>query len=192
MFEFNTGGASRLFHSRRVGLTPAGEPVPVLGGARLVGRAGSWDVGVLGMRTGDAGEIPGETFGVVRLRRPVLNPYSSAGLMATSRTGGGAHNHALGADASLRVTGDEYLTLRWAGSVDEADPAGTGLAERSHLGAAWERRTGRGLFYRLEYTRSGEDYRPDLGFLPRRDFTSANLLANWYRFTDRHPVFRRV
>jgi hypothetical protein len=43
IFEFRTGGLSRLFHSRRIGLTDDGQPVRIYGGARLVGRWGGWD-----------------------------------------------------------------------------------------------------------------------------------------------------
>ena len=39
----NAGEVDLLFNSRRVGLTPDGEPVRLLGGARLVGRVSGWD-----------------------------------------------------------------------------------------------------------------------------------------------------
>lgn len=87
LFEFRTGGQSRLFHSRRIGLTEAGEMVRILGGARVVGRVGSWDLGVLNMHTDEKGDQPMENFGAVRLRRQVFNPYSYAGGIATSRIG---------------------------------------------------------------------------------------------------------
>ncbi len=191
IFDFASVGNTRLFHSRRVGLTAGGAPVPVLGGARLVGRVGTWDVGGLAMRTGARGAAPIENFGVVRLRRPVLNAYSTLGAMATSYVGGDHRNFALGMDGSLRLLGDDYLTLKWAGSMDRVDSAGGNVARGSLIDAKWERRTQRGLAYSFTYARAGEHYRPELGFLPRRDFTTANVLANWYVFTDRHQVFRR-
>ncbi len=192
IFDFPMGGNARLFHSRRIGLTPDFAPVPVLGGARLVGRIGRWDVGLLEMQTERQGTTPSENFAVLRLRRPVLNAWSTAGIMVTSYAGSGRRNLGLGSDASLRVTGDEYLGIKWAATVDESEPSGVDLVERSHFDAKWERRTGRGLAYTLSASRAGSEYRPELGFLPRRDFTTANVLANWYRFTDAHPFFRRV
>jgi hypothetical protein len=144
------------------------------------------------MHTDDQAGVPGENFGVLRMRRPVLNAFSTAGLMVTSIAGGGRRNLALAGDTSLRVHGDEYLGLKWATTVDRGDPDRVNVVERSLVDARWERRTGRGLAYTMQYTRAGEHYDPALGFLPRRDFTSVNLLANWYRFTDEHPVFRRV
>ena len=192
IFDFVAAGGARLFHSRRIGLTPEFTPVRILGGARLVGRVGAWDVGMLEMQTERQATIPGENFGVLRLRRPVFNPSSTAGLMMTTYAGGDRHNVALAADTSLRIRGDDYVGLKWAGTIDSTDPGGTSIASRSLFDAKWERRTGRGLSYTWQFTRAGEHYRPELGFLPRRDFTTANVVANWYRFTDAHRIFKRV
>jgi Domain of unknown function (DUF5916)/Carbohydrate family 9 binding domain-like len=192
VFDFATAGGGQLFHSRRIGLTDDRRPVPVLGGARLVGRAGPWDVGFLEMQTGTLEDTSSENFGVLRARRAVLNPYSQAGAMVTSRASGGRHNLGLGLDGVFRVQGDDYLTLKWAGTRDDADPGDADLASRSLLNAKWQRRTQRGLSYTLEGLRVGRDYRPELGFLPRSDVTTANAVANWYLFTDKSRVFRRV
>ena len=51
-FDVKTGEVDLLFNSRRVGLTPEGEPVRLLAGARLVGQAGGWDVGLFDVQTG--------------------------------------------------------------------------------------------------------------------------------------------
>lgn len=191
LFDFNGANGTRLFHSRRIGLTPDGDPVTILGGARLVGKAGNWDVGMLEMQTDDYETVPGENFGVLRLRHPILNPYSTAGVLLTSYYGGGRHNIAVGADTSVRVAGDEYVGLKWAATMDstinEAD-----LGSRSFVDAKWERRSGRGLSYTWQFTRAGADYVPELGFMPRRDFTTANVVSNYYFYTDRHPYFRRI
>lgn len=189
LFDFALGGGSRLFHSRRIGLTDDNRQVPVLGGARLVGRVGVWDVAFLDMQTESLGVLPTENFGVVRLRRRVLNDFSTIGAMATSRVRSGADNVAGGIDGVFRLFGDHYLTTRWAGSFDEADAP---LLDRSRIYTRWERRASRGLLYQVTYTHSGPDYRPELGFLPRTDVTRANFLANYFIFTDDHSYFRRV
>jgi hypothetical protein len=192
VFDFPTTGGGQLFHSRRIGLTDDRRPVPVLAGARLVGRAGSWDVGFLDMQTDAFERTPSQNFGVLRLRRSVFNPYSLLGVMATSRVGGGAHNLALGTDGVFRLSRDYYLTLKWAGTLDDRDPAGTGALDRSLWNARWQRRTERGLSYSLEGLRVGPAYRPEVGFLPRSDVTTANAVGNWYFFTDKSKYFRRV
>ncbi len=53
IFDMNIGSMNSLFYSRRIGLSEHG-PVPIHGGARLVGRIGLWDVGLLDMQTARA------------------------------------------------------------------------------------------------------------------------------------------
>ena len=188
VFDFlmgSTGG--RLFHSRQIGLG-----VPVLGGGRVVGRAGPWDVGLLDLQTENVGTVPGENFGVARIKRAVINPYSNIGAMVTSRLSDGRHNLAYGIDGNYRAFGDHYLSLRWAQTFDDQDSAGITAFDRSQHYAIWERRATRGLQYQLSTTHSGNAYRPELGFLPRRDFTTANAIGNYFIFTDDHKLLRRI
>jgi hypothetical protein len=192
IFDFSTGGDSRLFHSRRIGLASDFMPVRVVGGARLVGRMRDWDVGFLEMQTEAQGTTPAENFGVLRLRRPILNPWSTAGLMVTSYVGADRHNLAIAGDASVRVHGNDYVGFKWATTLDETSPDNDNFLTRSLVYGRLERRTMGGLAYTVSVTHAGRDYRPELGFLPRRNYTTANLLVNNYRFTNDHPVFRRV
>jgi hypothetical protein len=192
VFDFTSANGVRLFNSRRIGLDAAQQPVRILGGARLVGRLGAWDVGALEMQTADSAASPGENVGVLRLRRTLADPLSTAGLLITTAAGGGARNVALAGDTVLHVGGDEFLTAKWATTFDSRTPGGTALAARSLVDARWERRTGRGLQYTWHLARAGADFRPELGFVPRRDFTTANVVANWFVFTDDLPYFRRI
>jgi hypothetical protein len=192
LFDFVTANGTRLFHSRRIGLTPALQPVRILGGARLVGRVGAWDVGLLDVQTDHAATLPGENLGVGRGRRQVLNPSSTAGLMMTTYSGGGRDNVGVGGDTAIQIKGDDYVVLKAASVFDQQERAGADLVSRSIFDARWERRTGRGLAYNWQFARAGADYRPELGFMPRRNFTTANVATNWYFFTDRHKYFRRV
>jgi hypothetical protein len=192
VFDFGMGDNTRLFHSRRIGLTSTFQPVPVLGGVRIVGKAAGWDVGLLEMQTKELGTTPTENFGVLRMRRAVLNPYSNAGVMLTSYVGGGRHNVAAAADGTLRLSTNHYLTTRAASTSDSERGDGETLISSSHLFGSLQRRTQRGLQYNVNATRSGSDFVPELGFMPRRNFTSANFVANYFIFTDSSRTFRRI
>ena len=192
LFDFVSYGGGRLFHSRRIGLASDLTTVPIIGGGRLVGRAGGWDLGALEVQTDAVNGRPGENFGVLRLRHQVLNRWSTAGLMLTSYSGGDHQNVALGADTTLRPFGDNYLDVKWAGTFDDREIRTPSFLERSLVDARWQRRTGRGLSYTAQYTRAGDEYKPEIGFMPREDFTTANLSGNYYFFTDKHRVFKRV
>jgi len=147
---------------------------------------------MLEMQTRALNASPSENFGVLRLRHPVLNPWSTVGLLATSYARNGRFNAAIGGDGVFRYHGDQYLTLKLAGTADDADTSGFHLANRALVDLKLERRTGRGLQYNFNVTRAGKDYQPELGFLPRRDFTSANIAGNYFFFTDSSRIFRRV
>jgi hypothetical protein len=195
-FAFNTGGNDRLFNSRRIGLVE-GEPVRIWGGARLVGRVGDWDVGALNMQTAadDNLDVPAENFGVARVRRRVFNETSYAGGIVTSRVGmDGTYNVGYGLDGVFRVLGDEYLTVKGAQTVDRAlvradafDPVDATLGL-----VRWERRRTEGLYYQGTVTRAGADYRPDVGFITRRDFTELSGQAAYGWFPGGAASVRKV
>lgn len=190
IFDFTVGGGTRLFHSRRIGITSDGQTVPVTGGARLVGRIGAWDSGILAMSTDDRGR-PTENFGVLRLRRSVIDPLSSAGMMVTAYESEGRTNVGLGTDASIHVTGEHYFGAKYLVTTDNADAVSTSMWNSGLIDVRWERRTQRGLQFNVNSTHSGRDFRPELGFQQRRDFTTANAVANWFIYTDSSRYFRR-
>lgn len=180
-FQFNTGGfADRLFHSRRIGLDD-GEIVRIYGGARAVGRIRGMDYGLLNMQTAPHAGRSGENMGVLRLNQQVLNRYSSLGGMLTSRLGGDGDNIAYGLDAVLRPVGDEWITLKWAQTFDEAIDEASAL-ESGMLLAQWERVRDAGISYDATFSRVGRDYEPGLGFQLRRDFRLFGASLQYKRF----------
>lgn len=179
MFEFNLGGQSRLFYSRRIGLHE-GRIVPIIGGAKIAGRIRGWDVGILNMQTAEAAGLPSENHGAYRLRTQTFNPFSYSGGILTTRLGvDGTYNFAFGTDHTVRVFGDDYAELVLAQTFD--DQFGTQPLDLStlRLVVGWERRTFAGLNYWARYSRAGPDYRPDLGFESREDFQFGGSRVGW-------------
>ena len=192
VFEFNTGGLSRLFHSRKIGLD-GGRPMRIYGGARLVGRIGGTDIGVLSMQTDAAGDISAENFGVLRLRQRVLNAYSTVGGIVTTRVGNeGSYNVAVGVDGIIRAVGDEYVTLKFAHTLDDKDPSDLSLPDRGRIVARWERRKQSGLGYSADFIRSGRAYAPDLGFQLRSDFTFVQNEVQYLWLRGERSPFRTI
>jgi hypothetical protein len=181
-FQFATGGFSdRLFHSRRIGLD-GGEIVRIWGGGRAVGQIGGLDFGFLNMQTAEHAGRPAENMGVLRVQQQVLNPYSSVGAMLTTRLGSnGEDNLAWGLDTRLRPVGDEYITVKWAQTFDEAVDEASAL-EAALLQARWERVTEQGISYWGEFRRVGADYLPRLGFQSRRDYRYWGGSLQYIRF----------
>lgn len=185
LFDVNLGGSNRLFYSRRIGLHD-GQAVRLLGGGRLVGRVGPWDVGVINLQTGritenldPADALGSENFGVLRLRRQVLNANSTAGGMLASRVSeDGAYNVAVGLDTDLRVFGESFLTVNWVQTFDDEVDAGLSPLDVTRMRARLERRAYVGTSYALGIARSGREYRPDMGFEQREDYTALRGLVS--------------
>jgi hypothetical protein len=190
VFAYSLGGSDRLFHSRRIGLVD-GRPARIYGGARVVGHMAGWDLGVLDMQTAATEYSPAENAGVIRVRRRAFNEHSYLGAIVTSRIGqDGSRNRAWGADALVRVTGEDYLTLNWAQSFDRADhPAGR--ADRAFARLRWERRGIYGLTYDLEAARVGPHFAPALGFVARTGYERASLqLSHGWRAPQTSSLLR--
>jgi hypothetical protein len=164
IFDFGiTGGDYRLlpFFSRRIGLEGS-EAVPIVGGARLTGKAGRYSVGALGIGTEAADSSAGTRFGAVRVKRDVLS-RSSIGFIATDRRGGSTRNQTWGADAHMafgqNARVESFISRAWT-PEREAD-SWAGRVRAIHDGDLW--------VAEVDYLRVGRNYDPQVGFVRRRD-----------------------
>ena len=91
----------QLFYSRRIGISNFREIVPILAGARLTGKVGKYELGLLDMLTDEKSGAPQSHFSVVRVNRDVAQ-RSKVGVIFTNRVDHGrVHQQAYGADANL-------------------------------------------------------------------------------------------
>jgi len=180
-FEFNFDGRNRLFYTRRIGID-GGLPVDIYGGARMVGRLGPWDLGLLSMQTAPSAELFSENFSVVRLRRQILNENTYLGGILTNRFDfKGNINSAYGVDGIFRLFRDDYLKVMWAQTFTSGFQAENLVLDPTRIYLNWERRTQKGFGYNFAYSRAGEDYNPSIGYERRQNYTQykASLLYGW-------------
>jgi len=140
-----------------------------------VGRVGKWDLGAINMQTAESDklDLPAENFGVVRLRRTIINENSFIGGMLTTRLNDrNKSNIATGIDGVYRVIGDDYFSFSLAQSFDDTlSDAGFGSFDKTaRIRASLERRRSTGLGYNLSYVWSASNYKPGIGFVTREDF----------------------
>ncbi len=183
LFDFSLGGHSdNLFYSRNIGIAD-NIPIRIYGGARLVGRIGKWDMGFIDMQTEKHEETPGENFGVLRMRRQVINPNTYIGGIFTSRIEmNGNQNLAYGLDGIFRLYGDDYLNVKWAQTYDSKIGNKMNSLDPSFLMVNWERRSEKGFAYNLNYTFSGQKFNPGVGFVLRGGVQGVNagLMYGWF------------
>jgi len=187
IFNFNLGGPNNLFYSRRIGLDDDGNKVKIYGGARMYGRVGKWDLGFLNMQTAKTDDVVSENFGVLRLRRQVLNPNSNIGGMLTTRIGtNGNYNVAYGFDGIFRVFGDDYVSLKFAQTYETGVNSQFASLAPTRMRLYWERRSEKGLGYSFSLSHSGEEFNPGLGFEIRDDYRAYRGQIQWGWLPDEH------
>lgn len=184
-----TAGARRdllPFFSRRIGLAPDGRPLPLVGGARLTGKAGPYNLGLLDIQSGAAHDIAGSNFTAMRVGREVGPASSVAGFYLGREGASAGNNRVAGGEAhfNFRRSIDVYglimrSTTTGVGSGTAARVSAT-VAETSYSGE-------------LAYTNISDRFRDDLGFVPRRNIAlTAWDGARHFRARDRSSWFRSL
>ena len=91
LFNVGTTGSGQradLFFTRQIGLNESGDEVPIIGGARLTGKAGRNNIALMDIQTDDAFGQPGENFLVARYSRDILSRSEVGGILINRETGG--------------------------------------------------------------------------------------------------------
>ena len=176
------GSTPTLFYSRQIGLQ-GGDAVPIIGGGRVTGKIGSFDVGVLSIQTDDKPSVGAEStnFSVVRLRRDIL-ARSSIGVLFESRSELAAaegSNRAYGVDASFAFFENMSLVTSyaktWTDGLDGNDESYQGRF--SYDGDEWG--------VQAAHLLVGDDFNPEIGFVPRDDFRQSAISG---RFSPRPGI----
>ncbi len=177
-----------LFFSRQIGLSK-GQPVPVVAGGRVTGKAGRFSIGALNIHTGDkpSADAVSTNFSVVRLKRDILR-RSNIGMIFTRRTPAvrqDASNLAGGIDANLML--HQYVIIN--GYYAKTRTAGLKGDDASYRGRFDYGADRYGLA--LEHLLVAPNFNPEVGFLRRTDFRRNYAQA---RFSPRPngKVIRKV
>ncbi len=178
-FAVGNPGEVDLFFSRRIGITPDGEPVPILAGARASGKIGNWNVGLLNMQTEDmdptptrAG-IPGNNFSVIRLNRELPN-RSQLGVLFTNRAGFGDYAPDDDNGRTYAVDGRWGIGLQTfiTGFVAATEAPG----QRTDTAFNLRLRTNtRRADFDAGFQQVGDDFDPEIGFLTRGGYRKPDL-----------------
>lgn len=194
IMDFGFEKNNKLFYSRRIGIND-GNIVPLWGGARLVGRLGNYDVGMLNMQSRDKFDFPSENFGVLRLRRRVSNNNSYVGGILTSRTDfRGKNNLAYGVDGIINLFKNDYLKVNIAQTYGSQDTLTYDhfLHDRKRIYVMWENRSQVGFNYSLSYSQVDQNYSPGLGFEERTNFKAIGDRISYGWFPTKKSSVRYV
>jgi hypothetical protein len=101
-YAFNLGQTSQVFYTRKIGLENL-QPVNVLGGVRLFGKAGKNNIGFLSLQTAANEHAPTTNNTVFRYKRDI-GAQSYIGGIFTSKYNAGRHNLVAGLDGSYTTS----------------------------------------------------------------------------------------
>ena len=150
------------FFSRRIGLSASGQPIPVIGGLRLTGRAAGSGIGLLSMQTDGFEGEPGANFTVARVRRDVTNTATvGAFYFGRETTHSGSFNRVTGLD--LRLAPRPALEIEAFAMRSATDGAAGDWAGRTSFRVDTNAHRAR-----MGLVHIGDGFRHDLGFVPRR------------------------
>jgi len=193
------------FFSRRIGLSGDGEPVPIVAGAKLTGRIGRVNLGVLDVVTDDLGELPGQNLTVARASVNVLAESQMGALVTLGDPGTDGDNTVAGVDFSWRTRrfrGDRVLRMDAFALTSRDEPqAPSGEPGEPSGDDTVATVGGHALGVKIEYPNDtveatldlqeiSERFRPDLGFVRRPGVRVARGNAEWRPRPRSGPVRR--
>ena len=192
----SAGGNMSPFYSRRIGLSATGTPIPIIGGARLSGKAAGYDVGLLAMKTDDLdvrdasgttlSTTPSNNYVVGRVRKNILrNSFLGALMTHRDSTISGDYNRVYGADAFFelgKMQLNSYL-------LRSDTPGRSGDNQARRLGAAGQ---GDELYLSSEYNAVQGNFNPEVGFLRRSDFSQYSGDVAWRPQLRRSQTIRNL
>ena len=168
-------GAADLFFSRQIGISSDG-PVPIVGGGRLSGKAAGLNLGLLHIATDDlASGVPQNQYSVVRVARELPNRSRIGGaFMRRGSDVGGDWNRTYAVDGQLGL-GEAISVTSFLARTETPD-----LSGRDHAFDAQGSWTSRNFRSTLSYREIGEDFNPEMGFLPRDGYRYTQVFGMYY------------
>ncbi|MDP7480905.1 MAG: DUF5916 domain-containing protein [Vicinamibacterales bacterium] len=175
IFSAGLPGQVEMFFSRRIGIGPDGQQVPILGGGRLSGKVGNnTNIGLLNMQTESiAGVAPANNFSVARVRQDFAG-RSNIGVMFVNRQGTGSlaldddYNRSYAVDGRWGI-GQRGTISGFVGQTDT--PGMQGQTHAYDLSSNYNSET---MQLGLSYTEVAPQFNPEVGFYQRRAYRRAN------------------
>ncbi len=174
-FTVGVPEAIELFYSRRIGVGPQGEVVPIDWGLRMSGKARDrYNIGLLYMQTDEVSDVtPQNQFGVIRLNRDLPNRSGIGGVLVNRRGSGGLaadedYNWTYGFDGRWGV-GQNGLIDGYVAQTDTPGMEGDDYSFR--LGGSYDSET---WSLSAGYTEVADNFNPEVGYLTRRGYRKSD------------------
>ncbi|MBD0332305.1 MAG: carbohydrate binding family 9 domain-containing protein [Chitinophagaceae bacterium] len=179
-YQFYLGNSNQIFYTRKIGIENF-QTVPIIAGARLFGKVGKNNIGLLNIQTGAAGNVPLTNNTVVRYKRDI-GTQSYIGGILTSKNNNDASNNVAGLDGAYSTSKflhNKNLVIGGLTSRSFDKRKSSTHADAWHFFVDYPNDLF-DIFIGLSSVQ--KNYNPELGFLQRKDFD--NLTWN-FRYAPR-------
>ncbi len=170
IFNIGSPDDAVIFFSRTIGISPEGNKIPILGGLKVAGKLGRFNLGVINLYTNAEEDIPANNFTVVRINRDIMS-NSTIGLLMTNRQSKteGDYNRAFALDGDFvfgkNFSLNGYYALTYSPELKSRNSAGK-------LGFMWKSDffDFYGCYFDIQ-----DNFNPEMGFVQRTGIRNAQI-----------------
>ena len=158
------GRSFTMFHSRRIGLDD-GIQIPIMGGGRLSGKVGNFDLGLLNMTSESKGDSPTTQFNVARVKSNFLKNSNFGAILINRNSAGKERDHkSVGIDLNFNI--NKLLIYSYLAQTENLGKKEDNTAGR--IVVAWRNNKWDLAAY---YKKINENFDPSVGFIQRTNVT---------------------
>ncbi len=186
--------SARPFFSRKIGLGPNGQILDLVGGVKLSGRVGDWNVGTLMINQGEENSLGLDSQNIF-VGRTVLNVGSRTQVGAIVTDGNpqaNIDNTLVGTDVRYRNTSFYGNTVEASAFYQQTDTEGLANSDNASYGVNLFLPNAQGWQGLYQYKRVEENFNPAVGFVNNRDVQDHHLNLGYRQFYAPTAFFRSI
>ncbi|MBT6043206.1 MAG: carbohydrate binding family 9 domain-containing protein [Gammaproteobacteria bacterium] len=184
--------SARPFFSRKIGLGSNGEPVDIIGGVKLSGRVGDWNVGTLVINQDETETIDAQNIFVGRTVLNVGSRTQVGAIMTDGNPQSNADNTLVGTDVRYRNTSFYGNTIEMSAFYQETDTEGVANQDNASYGLNFFLPNAQGWQGLYQYKRVEENFFPAVGFVNNTDVEVHHANAGYRHFLAPNSFFRSI
>lgn len=172
-FDFGLGRSIQPFYTRRIGLSADRAEIPIIAGARLLGKMGNTTLGGMSIQTAKKDSTPTANYSVLRWKQDIWQE-SSIGLLGVGKFDRNHGNAVYGADflystSHFHRNKNLSVGVAFAQSYTSNAAHKTGSAQRIFIDYPNDN-----VDFSAVWDRSGDSFNPEVGFLRRTSYQMYN------------------
>lgn len=183
---------ARPFFSRKIGLSATGSPVDIVGGIKLSGRVGDWNVGTLVIQQDETVSVESQNIFVGRTVLNVGDHTQIGAIVTDGNPQGNLDNTLIGTDFRYRNTGFHGNTIESMGFYEETSTEGKQQHDNAAYGLGFVLPNSQGWQALYNYKKVEKYFMPAVGYVNVTDIEDHHLNFGYRHFLQPDKLFRSM